>query len=109
LDLEHKVLEMNDNTLHEAIQGDDALLLCGEHGSGIDLLLTDVVMPVMSGPELAERAVALRPEMKVLYMSGYTDDAMIRKDAHNIAIDFLPKPFTPMILTQTVRDALGKS
>src|SRR5438128_1711702 len=95
--LVHEVLRMNGYTVLEAIQGDDALRLCEEHPGGIDLLLTDVMMPGMSGRELAERAAVLRPETRVLFMSGYTDDAVLRHGVFDADIAFIQKPFKPAV------------
>lgn len=77
-----------------------------EHEGPVDLLLTDVVMPRMSGRELATRLHQLRPAMKVLYMSGYTDDAIIHHGARDNAMQLLPKPFSAASLTARVRRAL---
>src|SRR4029077_15671888 len=71
------ILKRNDYTLIEARNGAGALRWCETHKDPIDLLLTDVVMPEMSGPELSERLVQLRPGLKVLFMSGYTEDAIL--------------------------------
>jgi FixJ family two-component response regulator len=69
-------------------------------------LLSDVVMPQMSGPELANRLGTVRPEMKVLFMSGYTDDSIVRHGVLNSDIAFLQKPLTPGSITRRVRDVL---
>ena len=90
----------------EARNGGEALLLCESHKGEIHLLLTDVVMPKMSGPELAKRLVKERPAMKVLCMSGYTDDAVVRHGALEAGIAFLQKPFTPVTLAAKVRSVL---
>ena len=89
----------------EACNAGEALLLCERHPGVIHLLLTDVVMPQMAGPELARRLMAIRPEMKVLCMSGYTDESAAR---HGVAdgMAFLQKPLTPELLTRKLREVL---
>jgi PAS domain S-box-containing protein len=84
----------------------EALLICERHPGGIDLLLTDVVMPQMSGPELAKRLAQTRPEMKVLCMSGYTDDSIVRHGVLETGVAFVQKPLTPALLTRKVRQVL---
>jgi two-component system cell cycle sensor histidine kinase/response regulator CckA len=91
----------------EAGHGGEALSLCEQHDGPIHLLLTDVVMPHMDGPELADCMALLRPTMKVLYVSGYTDDAIVRRGVHNSGLAFLPKPFTPLTLARKVREVLN--
>jgi two-component system, cell cycle sensor histidine kinase and response regulator CckA len=84
----------------------DALLLAEKHRGAIHLLLTDVVMPQISGVELARRIGQLRPELKVLFMSGYTDDSIVRHGVLDSRMAFLQKPFTPESLTRKLREVL---
>ncbi len=84
----------------------DALLLSEQHPSRIDLLLTDVVMPHLSGAQLADRLVKVRPDLKVLYMSGYTDQAIVRHGVLEPGVEFLGKPIRPESLLRRVRTVL---
>jgi two-component system, cell cycle sensor histidine kinase and response regulator CckA len=90
----------------EARHGGEALLLCERHQGPIHLMVTDVVMPQMSGKELADRLVPLHPEMTVFFMSGYTDGDLISYGAPEPSQHFVPKPFRPMDLVKKVRDIL---
>jgi two-component system cell cycle sensor histidine kinase/response regulator CckA len=90
-----------------AATGAEAEDIAEAHATPIDLLLTDVVMPDRSGPVLAERILVRHPEMKVLYVSGYTDDAVVRRGVVGDEMPFLPKPFLPGVLTRKVRDVLA--
>ena len=90
----------------DAKSAGEALLHCKRHPGTIDLLLTDVVMPQMSGPELAKRLVRDRPSMRVLCMSGYTDDDVARRGLLGTTIAFLHKPITLESLTRKVREVL---
>jgi two-component system cell cycle sensor histidine kinase/response regulator CckA len=92
----------------EAVDADDALRLVSQYAQPIHLLVTDLVMPGMSGRELAERLTELRPQMKVLYVSGYTDDAVVRHGLLEAEVAFLQKPFTPSALASKVREVLDK-
>ncbi len=87
----------------------EALLLCEKHPATIHLLLTDVVMPQMSGPELAKRLGTVRKDMKVLCMSGYTDDAALRHGVVESGIAYLQKPLTVETLTRKVREVLDST
>jgi signal transduction histidine kinase/CheY-like chemotaxis protein len=84
----------------------DALSICDNHGDEIDLLLTDVVMPRMSGLELAEAVVTRRPSVRVLFMSGYSDAAVFRDRAQDPGVAFIQKPLTPDALGRRVREVL---
>jgi CheY-like chemotaxis protein/two-component sensor histidine kinase len=87
----------------------EAEQICARHTGPIHMLLTDMIMPGMSGRELARRAVALRPEIKVLYMSGYTDDALIHREVFEDRFAFVQKPFTPAVLEAKVREVLDST
>jgi len=91
----------------EAQGAADALLLSEQHAGPVHLLLTDVVMPRMSGPQLAARLLKTRPEMKIIYMSGYMDDAVMRQVGQDSAVVFVQKPITPETLGRQVRETLG--
>jgi len=85
---------------------DEAFRLVGEHGDAIDLLLTDVVMPEMDGKELSERILALRPGLKRLFMSGYSEDVIARQGILEEGVKFVSKPFTLKGLSVKIREAL---
>jgi CheY-like chemotaxis protein len=101
-----QILERYGYTVLEAPDGKEALSLARSLNGPIHLLLTDVVMPGMSGRELAERFTAHRSGVKVLYMSGYTDDAVVRHGVLRPGIAYLQKPFTPESLAHKVREVL---
>ena len=90
----------------ESTSPEDALQIGEQHQEPIDLLLTDVVLPKMSGRKIAEHLTGLRPTMKVLYMSGYTDDAVVRNGVLETGTAFLQKPFTPSGMARKVREVL---
>jgi CheY-like chemotaxis protein len=90
----------------EAESGEAALALARDHPGTIHLLLSDAVMPGMSGKILAERLRAVRPGLRVVFMSGYTDDAVLARDVVESGVAFLQKPFTPAHLAAVVRSAL---
>jgi nitrogen-specific signal transduction histidine kinase len=104
-----KFLRLYDYTVLEARHGGEALLACERHPGPIHLMVTDVVMPQMSGRELADRLTPLRPEMKVLYMSGYTEDALVQHGVADLSVAFLQKPFRPIELARRVHALLHPS
>ena len=105
-DVARGILRRHGYKVIEARNAGEALLHCERHQGTIDLLLSDVVMPQMSGTELAKRLVAARPEMKVLCMSGYTDEAVVRHGVIDASFAFLQKPLTVDALTSKVREVL---
>ena len=104
--LAREYLETNGYTVLEAEDGHTALELAGMHAGPIQLLMTDVVMPGISGRELAERVAKSRPEMKVLYMSGYTDQAVVHHGILDTGAVLLQKPFTMATLASKLREIL---
>jgi len=104
--LVHETLRLHGYTVLEARHGIEALLTSAKYGGPIHLLLTDVVMPQMSGPEVAEKLLSVRPEIKVLYMSGYPDHPVFDRGDVSRETGFLPKPFSPHVLVQKVREVL---
>jgi len=107
--LAHRVLEDYGYTVLSAGRGADALRLAARHSGAIHLLLTDVIMPEMSGPLLAQRIVGLRPDTAVLYMSGYTDNAPTAPGDSDAPVHFLQKPFTPESLARKIRLVLDST
>jgi two-component system, cell cycle sensor histidine kinase and response regulator CckA len=103
------VLRRAGYTVLEAGRGTEALRLAGEHPGPVHLLITDVVMPEMGGRELVERLAGLRPGLRVLYLSGYTEDAVVRHGVLQAEVAFLQKPFTMAALTTKVRQVLDEA
>jgi PAS domain S-box-containing protein len=104
--LVRRVLERQGYTVLEASQGAEGLEICERHPGPIHLLVTDIVMPVMGGGELVKRALARRPDLKVLCITGYTDDALVQQSLPGMTAAFLHKPFTPEELGRRVGETL---
>jgi len=100
------VLESRGYQVLEAASGEDALNFCAQYRGEIDLLVTDVVMPKMSGPDLATRLLVERPEIKILYMSGYADRNVVLHGVRDTHHAYLAKPFSPEALGNKVRQVL---
>ncbi len=101
-----QALELASYSVIEAACGEEALEICRDTERAIDLLLTDVIMPGMGGGELVQRATQVRPGLRVLYMSGYTDDSVVRHGVSGAEAAFLQKPFTLDALSRKVREVL---
>jgi two-component system cell cycle sensor histidine kinase/response regulator CckA len=104
-----RILERHGYTVLVADSAPDAVRLCDEHSGTISLLITDVVMPQLSGGQLAQQALAKRPELKVLYVSGYTDGSIEAQGGLPPGVAFLQKPFTSELLASKVRSVLDRS
>jgi DNA-binding NtrC family response regulator len=104
--LVHETLRLHGYTVLAARHGIEALLASAKYVGPIHLILTDVVMPQMSGPEVAEKILTVRPGVKVLYMSGYPDHPVFDQGSVRHETGFLPKPFSPHVLVQKVREIL---
>jgi PAS domain S-box-containing protein len=107
-ELARTVLSEQGYKVIEAQNSEDAVRLAGKHRSEIHLLLTDVVMPGMSGRDLAKHLTALHPYLRVLYMSGYTHNVIAENGTLEEGLSFLQKPFAPLALTQRVRETLDR-
>jgi len=93
----------------QAGNGDEAIALALGYGERIDLLLTDVVMPGMSGRELANQLKRIHPESKVLFSSGYTDNAIVHHGVLDEGVSFIGKPYSPLALAKKIREVLDSA
>jgi len=107
-ELAQEYLESVGYSVLEAASGKEALQQARDFHGTIHLLLTDVVMPEMSGPELASQMVSLRPGIKVIFTSGYTDDTVARQGVLDPGVTFIQKPYRPKALARKIREVLGE-
>jgi PAS domain S-box-containing protein len=107
LGLAREILESEGFTVLVARDPDEALLLAGAHAAPLDLVLSDVVMPTMSGPDLVGRLRAARPDLRAVYMSGYAENALLQQRVLEAGHAFVQKPFTRQSLTRKIRETLG--
>ncbi len=106
-DLVATILKEQGYQVLTASDGQEAIRVFRERKDRIDLLLTDMVMPGMSGPELAQALIQLQPALKILYMSGYTEYAAGNQGIYERVESFIWKPFSPTALVQKIRELLG--
>lgn len=100
------ILEKCGYRVLSASGAEEALRVCAQHVGRIHLLLTDVIMPGINGRQLAEQAGAMRPDMRILYMSGYTDDVILHHGVLDPGVSFIQKPLTSRTLETKVREVL---
>jgi len=105
-ELARQILQLNGYIVLQAARADEALQISRAHDGRIDLLLTDVIMPQMNGRQLAELLTRQRPDLRVVYMSGYAEDVIVHQGALDPSLILVEKPFTPSVLARTVRQVL---
>jgi two-component system, cell cycle sensor histidine kinase and response regulator CckA len=106
--LTRQILSMYGYGVLEARDGREALTIAEQFKGPIHLLLSDLVMPGMNGKQLSERFTRLRPESRILFMSGYPNDVILNHGLGDESFDYVQKPFTPTFLAKAVRDALSE-
>jgi CheY-like chemotaxis protein len=104
-----RILTQHGYTVLPASDGVDALAVLSQHQAAVDLVVTDVVTPRLSGSALVDRLRAARPDVPVLYMSGYPDDEIVRRGVRAPHTAFIQKPFTPNALLAAIRDVLNRA
>lgn len=105
-ELLREALEANGYSVLEARDGAEALQIARAHAGPIQIMVTDVIMPGMTGPKIVEHVAQTRPEMKALYISGYSDESVIRHGLIGPGRAFLSKPFGPEVLLRRLRELL---
>jgi len=103
-----EVLEMEGYEVVACAHPDEAIAVCRRHSGQIDLLLTDVVLPGMNGRVMANQILGILPELRTVFMSGYTEHALLQEGEVDPHLEYLQKPFTLLTLTQKLADVLGK-
>ena len=103
-----KVLRRRGFVVMEAEDAEAAMRLFGAQAADISLLLTDVVMPGMNGRDLAETLLASQPELKVIYMSGFSEEELVDRGAGGVGAAYITKPFTPEVLSMIVEGVFGR-
>jgi CheY-like chemotaxis protein len=102
-----RILQAKGYTVLESREGSDALRVCEKHVGPVHLLVADVVMPLMTGRQLVDRLLLLRPTMKVLYLSGHSDSVLLRHGVTEAGVPCLRKPLAPDDLARKVREILN--
>jgi CheY-like chemotaxis protein len=108
-DVATRILRRNGYRVLEACNGADALRVCEAENSPVDLIVTDIVMPEMGGSELAQRIRETQPDARILFTSGYTEDAVMRQSFLGDGEAFIEKPFTPATLARKAREVLDSN
>ena len=101
-----RILRERGYTVTDTGRVEEALALCRRPGVSFDLLLTDVVMPGLSGPKLAEQVTAAFPQIRVVFMSGYPGTAIVKGGSLEPGVAYIEKPFTPTVLLEKVRQVM---